>query len=164
MKPHIKVLPIVLVVILLAACKKDDKPTMIDVTLSTGNQVSPNGLNVYLLSDDHRTMADNVSSGKADANGKINFTVTPGKVYYIYNGHFGLTNADATYIITGKFTTQQQIDGSPAQTPAAQIGDNIEMDINGDGVINAIDQVIKVAAPAKGSTSQVSVTVNIPVP
>ena len=76
----------------------------------------------------------------------------------------GLVSANPTYIITGKFTSEEQINSSPQQTPAAQIGDNIEMDINGDGVVNAIDQVIKVTAPAKGNTTQVSVTLNIPIP
>ena len=160
---RINILSIALGIILLAACKKDNKPTVLDVTVSTG-VVSPGGMQVYLLSDDHRTTADNASSGKTDANGKISFTVTPGKVYYLYNGTYGLVSANPTYIITGKFTSQEQIGSSPQQTPAAEIGDNIEADVNGDGVVNGIDQVIKVTAPAKGITSQVSITLNIPVP
>jgi hypothetical protein len=160
---RISILPIALGIILLAACKKDNKPTVLDVTVSTG-AVSPSGMKIYLLSDAHRTTADNVASGTADANGKIDFNVTPGQVYYLYNGTYGLISANPTYIITGKFTSQDQINSSPAQTPAAQIGDNIEADVNGDGVVNGIDEVIKVTAPAKGITSQVSITLNIPIP
>ena len=113
---RINILPIALGIILLAACKKDNKPTMLDVTFTSSSSIGYSNLKVYLLSDDHLTTADNVSSGTTDNDGKINFTVTPGKVYYIYNTNYNPISG--TYIITGKFTSQQQIDSSPAQTPA----------------------------------------------
>jgi hypothetical protein len=155
-----KILPLALGIILLGACKKDNKPTMINVSLTTSSLLGTSGQAVLLLSDDHRTTVDYVSSGMTDADGKISFNVTPGKKYYLYNGNFGLVNANAAYIITGKFTSQQQIDSSPVQTPAAQIGDNIEMDINGDGIVRLNEKVIPVTAPAKGNTTQVSATIN----
>jgi hypothetical protein len=164
MNLRVKILSIALGIILLSACKKDDKPTMIDLSLSSNSLAGTGNLKVLLLSDAHRTTADYVSSGTTDSNGKIDFSVTPGQVYYIYNTSFGVVTPETTYIITGKFATQEQINSSPAQTPAAQIGDNIEMDINGDGVIKANDQVVKVTAPAKGTTSQVGITLNIPIP
>lgn len=159
-----KILSLAFGITLLAACKKDDKPTVINISLTSNSLAGTAGQPVFLLSDEHRSTADYVSSGKADADGKISFNVTPGLKYYVYNGTFGLINANATYIITGKFTSQQQIDNSPAQTPAAQVGDNIEMDINGDGIVNPDDEVIPVAAPAKGSTTQVGINLNIPIP
>jgi hypothetical protein len=157
---RIKTLTIALSIILLAACKKDNKPTVIQVNAKVGNQAVTTGVPVLLLSDDQRTTASYVSSGNTDNAGKIDFNVTANKVYYIYCVSNTLANTDATYIITGKFTSQQQIDSSPAQTPAAQVGGDIEMDINGDGVINNSDKVIKVIAP-KGNTTTVNLNLNI---
>jgi len=160
MNTSTKILSLALAIILLAACKKDNKPTMIDVSLTTSSLPGTSGQTILLLSDEHRTTSDYVSSGTTDANGKISFNATPGKKYYIYNGNFDLVNPNSAYIITGKFTSQQQIDSSPVQTPAAQIGDNIEMDINGDGIVRQNEKVIPVTAPAKGNTVQVSATIN----
>jgi hypothetical protein len=161
---HIKILSIALGIILLSACKKDNKPTVLDVTFATGSTIGYSNLTVYLLSDAHHSTADYVSKGTSDNDGKISFTVTPGQVYYVYNSSFPPVSPNGTYIVTGKFISQAQIDGSPAQTPVAQVGDNIEMDVNGDGVINPSDWVYKVTAPAAGTTSQVSVSLNAPIP
>lgn len=161
---RISILTIALGITLLAACKKDDKPTVIDVTVSINEPVSAANLTVYLLSDAHKTTADYVAKGTTDANGKIGFNVTPGATYYIYNGTYGTPDPNVTYIIVGKFTSQDQINSSPPQNPTAQIGDNIEQDINGDGSVNPDDEVIKVTAPAKGNTSQVALDLFAPIP
>lgn len=149
----------VAIMLMVASCKKD-KATVIKVNVaSSGQALSTVG--IELLSDEHRSSLDYAAAATTNSAGTIDFMAIPGKIYYIYVGNnYSLTNTDATFIVTGKFTTQQQIDYSPAQTPPAQIGDNIEMDINGDGVVNASDKVIKVTAPSQGNTVTVDLDVN----
>lgn len=150
---------------LLLGCKKDSGSanTRIEVNIQSTTQTNLGGLTIELLSDEKRITGDNVAQGQSNGVGKIDFNVTVGKTYYLYHYNSDgkvLTDANATYIVTGQFTSQFQINSSPAQTPAAKIGDDIHQDINGDGVIDKYDTVIKVMATNAGTTTSVNFIVN----
>jgi uncharacterized lipoprotein YajG len=147
-------------VIILAGCKKDNKPTRLNVVVKSDTQAELSGVTIQLLSDEKRMTGSNVAEAQSSSTGQINFDVTASKNYYLYHDASDgkvLTNAEATYIVTGKFTSQLEINSFPGQTPAAKVGDDIHQDINGDGIISKYDMVLKVAVPA-GETKTVNVT------
>ena len=162
---RLKLLFAVLITILIAGCKKGSNSTTarIEVNVQPTTSTNLSGLNIQLLSDEKRTNGYNEAQGQSNFVGKIDFDVTVGKTYYLYHYNSDgkvLTDANATYIVTGKFTSQFQINSSPAQTPAAKIGDDIHQDINGDGVIDKYDMVIKVMATNAGATTSVNFIIN----
>ena len=142
-----KILTIIIAAVLFSACKKDNKakPTILEVTVQLVNGTTLANTPVKLLSDQQRISSNPVATGTSDANGKIDFTVTPGKTYYLFYDAASnkiINPVGAQFIITGTFTSQQQINSSPFQSAATKVGDPIYQDINGDGVINAQDAVM----------------------
>jgi len=157
---RLKVIVTVLGVIILAGCKKDNKPTRLKIVVKSDTQIELSGIMVQLLSDEKRISGNNVAQAQSSSNGEIDFDVTAGKNYYLYHSASDgkiLADPEATYIVTGKFTSQVEINSSPVQTPAAKVGDDIHQDINGDGIINKYDMVLKVAVAA-GETRNVNFT------
>jgi hypothetical protein len=162
---RLKFLFAVLITTLIAGCKKGSNSTTarIEVNVQPTTSTNLSGLNVQLLSDEKRINGYNEAQGQSNFVGKIDFDVTVGKTYYLYHYNSDgkvLTDINATYIVTGKFASQFQINSSPAQTPAAKIGDDIHQDINGDGIIDKYDMVIKVMATNVGATTSVNFIIN----
>jgi hypothetical protein len=160
-----KFLIAVLTTITIAGCKKDNSSgiTRIEVNVQSFTSTNLSGLNIQLFSDEKRTNGDNIAQSQSNGVGKIDFDVTAGKTYYLYHYNSDgkvLADINAVYIVTGQFTSQLQINSSPTQTPAAKIGDDIHQDINGDGIIDKYDMVIKVIAPNAGTTKRVNFVVN----
>jgi len=149
-------------IVLLAACKKDTPtvttPTVIDVNVRSsvdGSVIS--GVTIKLLTDDHRINGNELAAATSGADGKVEFTITPGTKYYLYAYAKTLTNPEATYIFTGKYTAQRQITFVQfVSVPTPNIGDDMYDDINGDGIINLTDKVIPVNPTAQGSTTNVN--------
>jgi hypothetical protein len=158
---RVKFVPVLLLAVFCTSCKKDKKPSVIEVTVQLQDQTVVDGATVLVLSDQHKTATDYVATGKSGADGKIDFTVTPGQTYYLYyNGanQENINNQEATFITMGTFTSQQQIDNSPQQPGTTVIGGPIYEDINGDGVINNFDKILKVTGPASGGKADVTMT------
>jgi hypothetical protein len=150
---RLKLFTIVIAATLLSACKKD-KPAVVEVTVKLQNGTALDNVAIKLLSDDHKISASYEAEGTSNSAGKIDFNVTPGKTYYLYygSGNEYIYNTDAAYIITGTYTTQQQINDTPHQV-GAKVGDYMYDDINGDGKIDQDDLVLKVVAPHSGTDS-----------
>ncbi len=151
-----KILTLFTLATLFISCKKDKStlPPVINVSVQLADNSAVNNAVISLLDANHATVATATSG----SDGKIAFTATANNTYYLYNNLADskiIADPDATYFITGTFTSQQQINNSPVQTPAAKIGDNVYLDINGDGAINYYDLVKKVTAPAAGSSTNV---------
>jgi hypothetical protein len=150
---------IILIALLITACKKDNsnnnKPTQVEVTVQSADHTALSNASIHLLSDQHVL----VTSAISGSDGKIDFNVDAGKTYYLFHVAGDtkvISDTDASYIITGTFTSQQQINDSPFQSAATKVGDSIYLDINGDGTINEQDRVKKIVAPTTGTTSNVS--------
>ncbi|WP_184545257.1 hypothetical protein [Mucilaginibacter sp. FT3.2] len=162
---RLKFLVAVLATVFITGCKKDNGTTTAKIEVNVQSTTSTNlgGLTIQLLSDEKRITGYNVAQAQSNGVGKVDFDVTVGKTYYLYHYNSDgkiLTDANATFIVTGQFTSQFQINSSPGQTPAAKIGDDIHQDINGDGIIDKNDMVIKVMATNAGSTTSVNFVVN----
>ncbi|MDN3582159.1 hypothetical protein [Mucilaginibacter flavus] len=160
-----KFLIVALTAVIAIGCKKGTNSTTatIEVNVKPTSGTNLSGLDVQLLSDQKRMNGNNEAEAQSNFVGKIDFNVAVGKTYYLYHYNSDgkvLTDANATYIVTGKFTSQFQINSSPAQTPAAKIGDDIHQDINGDGVVDKYDMVIKVMATNVGATTSVDFVIN----
>ena len=153
----------ILILVLIAfciSCKKDKKPAIIEVTVTLQNQTILSDATVLILSNQHKIISDYVATGKSGANGKVDFSVTSGQTYYLYYdgaNQRSINNQEATFITIGTFTSQQQIDSSPPQPGSTVIGGPIYQDINGDGIINNYDKVLKVTAPASGGKASTSI-------
>src|ERR1700744_4452045 len=121
---------LILIVVLFSACKKDTKPTVIEVTVQSSSQAALRNESVNLSSDQHVL----VTNGTSGSDGKIDFSATPNKTYYLYHvSGDGLTiiTSGATYITIGTFTSQDQINSSPNQGSSTKVGDPIYLDVNG---------------------------------
>ena len=155
-----KISAIILSGLLLAACKKDNKPTLIEVTVQSSDHTALSNVSINLVSDQHQLITSAASGG----DGKIDYNVDAGKSYYLFHvagdGKV-ITDLNGTYIITGTFTSQQQINNSPYQGANTKVGDNIYMDINGDGAITVQDKVKKVVAPSAGHTESISIVLGV---
>ena len=101
---RIKSLATILIAILFTACKKDNKPTLVEVTIQTADHTAVSGASINLLSDQH-VLVTNATSG---TDGKMDFNVDPGKTYYLFHiagDGKSITDADGAYIVTGTFTS-----------------------------------------------------------
>ena len=123
------------------SCKKNTTSTTISVTVTNGASRSVSSgatINLY-------ETAAAVSGGSpkysqvTDASGKTKFTVAYLAKYYIIVKNGSAANYYNGYIPVGIFTSQTDINDSPAQTPAAVVGGVRFSDTNGDGVINSSD-------------------------
>jgi hypothetical protein len=150
---RIKLIILLSIVLLFAACKKDGGKSHVVVTVKSGSVV-PN-VYVSLLTDQRRVYwsADSVSA-KSDVKGQLRFDLAPGTTYYLYHDSYKwmLDPTVGTHIIIGKFASQQDINNSPAQTPAGTVGGDKYQDIEFDGAAGEWDMVIKITAPAAGKT------------
>lgn len=150
--------------LLTTSCKKDASDTAIEVHVQAGSGTALSDKSISLLSDDNRVYwNDPKSAKKSDNNGNLTFKVTPGKNYYLY--HYAddgklIYNAEASFIVIGKFSSQQQINTSPGQTPEAKVGDDIYQDVNVDGIINNQDKVLQVSPLAAGKITSVNFLLN----
>jgi hypothetical protein len=152
-----KLFTILSVALLFSACKKDGGKARIIVNVKSSSTKS----NVYIsiLSDQTRIYpGKDTLSAISDANGQLSFSVIPGKIYYLY--HYTGDNqvidpTIASFIKVGVFTSQQEINNWPVQTPPATIGGDHYQDVNMDGAINKDDRVLAVTAPAAGKTLSV---------
>lgn len=150
----------ILPVLLFAACRKEGKSDMIEVTVRLQSQTILSNVKVNLLTVSSGSVITTVI-GTSDAMGKIDYTAIPGRSYYLYydgTNQESIYNTEATYIVKGKFTSQQQIDNSPYQGANTKVGDDVYMDINGDAVINDYDKVVAVTEPSGGGTTSVNLT------
>jgi hypothetical protein len=157
---RLKFTAFILPLILLSGCKKDSKPAIIEVTVHLQNQTILSNVKVNLLTVSSGTITATLT-GASDGNGKIDYNVSAGKSYYLYydgTNQETIYNTEATYITKGKFTSQQQINGSPYQGLNTKVGDDIYMDINGDGAINDYDKILAVTEPSGGGTTSVNLT------
>jgi hypothetical protein len=160
---RLKILTVIIAAALFSACKKDNKakPTIIEVTVQLQNGTILSNTPVKLLTDQQRIASNPVATGTSDASGKIDFTVTVGQVYYLYydaTSNKIINPVDAKFIVTGTFTSQQQINSSPFQSSTTKVGDPIYQDINGDGVINALDAVMGAVPGVAGDTNKFTLT------
>ncbi|AMR30484.1 hypothetical protein A0256_03130 [Mucilaginibacter sp. PAMC 26640] len=148
-------------ILLVAACKKEEnKPTIITVNVRSVSGQALSDVSVKLLPE---KSINAVATEVAGADGKITFIVQPATTYYLY--HYGSDqrspdNSTSIFIVTGKFTTQEQINGSPRQTPLANLGDDIHLDINRDGVVDKYDKVVKVGPVNVGTTTAINFILN----
>lgn len=146
---------------MITACKKDKK-AFITVNVQSAQHEAMAGIGITLLSDEHRIYSSDITTVKSNNSGKITFAVVPGKTYYLFHdtgdGNILVNDENASYIITGKFTSEEQLRVSPQTTPPEKVGDNIYQDINQDGGINKYDRVVTVKAPAE-KTLNVNFTV-----
>jgi hypothetical protein len=157
---RLKFLIVVLATISITGCKKDSSSSKsrIEVNVQSVTQTSLSGTTVQLLSDENKITYAPLAQAQSNGNGQVYFDVTAGKNYYLFHPASDgkvLANEEATYIVTGKFASQLQIDSSPVQTPAAKIGDDIRQDINGDGKIDKYDMVLKFIVLA-GDTKKIN--------
>ncbi|MDO3625902.1 hypothetical protein [Mucilaginibacter sp. BT774] len=153
LNPALFILP----VLLFTACKKDSKPSVIEVSVHLQNAGVQSNVNVKLFTVSSGSIISS-TIGTSDVSGKIDYIVIPGRTYYLYydgTNQEAIFNADATYLVKGKFTSQQQINSSPYQGPNTKVGDDIYMDINGDGAITDYDKVLPVTEPSSGGTTSV---------
>jgi hypothetical protein len=150
----------ILPILLFAACRKEGKSDLIEVTVRLQNQTIQSNVKVSLLTVSSGSIIS-TTLGTSDGAGKIDYNATPGRGYYLYydgtNQEY-IYNTEATYIVKGKFTSQQQIDSSPYQGANTQVGDDIYMDINGDGTINNYDKVLAITEPSGGGITSVNLT------
>ncbi|MDB5148751.1 MAG: hypothetical protein JWQ57_2771 [Mucilaginibacter sp.] len=152
-----KLLTILSVALLFSACKKDGGKARIIVNVKSSSSKS----NVYIsiLSDQTRIYpGKDTLSAISDVSGQLSFSVIPGKIYYLY--HYTADDrvidpAIGSFIKVGTFTSQQEINNWPGQTPPATVGGDHYQDINVDGIINKEDRVLTVTAPASGKTLSV---------
>lgn len=145
--------------LLFSACKKDNSPTRISVTVVMSNQSPATNSSVALLTDAH-PFYFNVNEKRSGNDGQLYFDVDADKTYYLYHYDDGniIGDNDATYITSGVFKSTDDIKNPPAQTPAPNVGDPKYVDINGDGVINRYDLVKKITGPSSGQTVSVVFT------
>ncbi len=158
-----KILAIIIAAALFSACKKDNKakPTIMEVTVQLQNGTILSNTPVKLLSDQQRISSNPIAVGTSNASGKIDFTVTPGKTYYLFydaTSNKIINPVDAKFIVTGTFASQQQINSSPFQSSTTKVGDPIYQDINGDGVINVQDAVMGAVSGVAGDTNKFTLT------
>ena len=154
---RLRLIVFIIAPLMFTACKKDSKPSVIEVSVHIQDARLQNNVNVQLLTVSSGSII-NSAKGTSDANGKINYNVSPGKTYYLYYDGTDqeiIYNDNATYLVKGKFTSQQQIKNSPFQGPNTKVGDDIYMDINGDGAITYYDKVLPVTEPSGGGTTNV---------
>jgi hypothetical protein len=154
---RLKLLAFIILPVIFTACKKDSKSSVIAVTVHLEDAGLQSNVNVKLFTVSSGSII-NSTTGTSDVNGKINYVVIPGKTYYLYYDGTNeeiIYNDNATYIAKGKFTSQQQINSSPYQGPNTKVGDDIYMDINGDGAITGYDKALPVTEPAGGGTTSV---------
>jgi hypothetical protein len=141
---------------MLGACKKDNGPTRITVTVVMANQTVVSNAAIALLTDAHRIYSS-PNEKKSGTDGQLYFDVDADQTFYLYHYNDGniIGDSDATYITDGTFKSTDDIKYSARQTPAPNIGDTKYVDINGDGVIDKNDLVKKVTGPSSGQTVQV---------
>lgn len=130
------------------ACKKEKDPEL-QITVLTDNGPAAD-FNLNISSASGKTI-----SKTTDKDGKIIVQLEANKEYHIIRD-FNTTNfasvyignTEATYLTKGNFTSQQEINNYPRQTPAATIGGPRYADINGDGAIDEYDLVLPVTTTA----------------
>ncbi|MEO3402364.1 hypothetical protein AAFN85_00575 [Mucilaginibacter sp. CAU 1740] len=152
---RIKLVIILSVVVLFASCKKDPESARIIVNIKSG---SGRKVNVYIskLSDQTKIyLRKDTLSAISDANGQLSFKVIPNKTYYLYHyisDEQIIAPSVASFIKAGVFSSAEEINNWPRQTPPATVGGIRYQDINGDGAIDRYDEVLTVTAPAAGKT------------
>jgi hypothetical protein len=137
--------------LVLFGCEEEDNSPKATVELMVWNATNTGASNPNAIASANATVTvfttlenaqNNKSgySGKTDANGKLSLSVPAQNVYYATAVNGNARNTKNTLVIVGIFKDLEQIRHAPAQTPAAQIGDLVFMDTNGDGAISAEDK------------------------
>jgi len=104
-------------------------------------EVSPNA-SIYIFTT--KEDADNNKpkyTGKTNSNGMFSISVPAQETYYLTAVNGNAKGTKNGFLINGIFKSQEHISSTPRQTPAAQIGDLIFSDINGDGVVDNLDKI-----------------------
>jgi len=131
-------------------------------TSNPNAEVSPNAtINIFITRED----ADNNKpryTGKTNSNGILTISVPAQEIYYLAATNNNAKGTKNGFLINGIFKSQEDINMSPGQTPAAQIGDLIFSDINGDGVVDDLDKInYKTYSGLKTSTNIIKSTIYI---
>jgi hypothetical protein len=104
-------------------------------------EVSPNAsIYIFLTKED----ADNNKpkyTGKTNSNGIFTISVPAQESFYVTAINSNAKITKNGFLINGVFKSQQEINNNPRQTPAAQVGDLIFADFNGDGVVDNLDKI-----------------------
>lgn len=104
-------------------------------------EVSPNAT-VYIYTSTADVDGNKPAySGKTNANGVFAISVPVQEKYYVTAVNGNARGTKNGFLITGIFKSQQQINDSPGQTPAAKVGDLVFADTNGDGIVNDRDKI-----------------------
>jgi len=139
------------------SCKKSQTSTStsLTVTVTDGRTGSPAaGASVYLYNSAAAVTGNSPQyTATTDQSGKANITVAFVSQYFVVAQNATEKNYYNGLIPIGIFTTQTDIQDSPAQTPAGVIGGVKFKDTNGDGAITAADDGPPPAASITANTS-----------
>ncbi|WP_374948470.1 hypothetical protein [Mucilaginibacter sp.] len=155
-------LVLILAVVLAGSCKKDDPTTSLEINVINGatNAASP-GATIKLYAGAN-AVSDNVPTytNTTDVSGRVKFNVKYQNQYYIIVENGSAKNFYSGLVPVAIFKTQADISASPAQNPIAVIGGIKFQDINGDGVVNAQDNIVAPLITIKAQTNNtISVTI-----
>jgi hypothetical protein len=143
------------------SCKKNNTPvTTLEITVvdgATGSSAAGAAVMLYGTAGDAASGSPKYS-GTADQSGKVKFTVSYLRQYFVLAVKTTEKNYYNGLIPTGIFKTQTEIQNSPAQTPSAVIGGVKFQDTNGDGAITAADDVAPPSVSITANTNNTFTT------
>jgi hypothetical protein len=135
-----------LAVMAFLSCNKnpvENVKTTVQIYVMTSSQTAASGASVKLY-EGLTDLSNNTpaATGIADANGMVTITIgIPRSSYFLIAQKGTMSNYYNGLIPIGTFQSQADIQNSPSQTPPGTIGAVKFSDTNGDGVINAADNV-----------------------
>lgn len=137
------------------SCKKSQTSTTLAVTVTDGRTGSPAaGVSVFLYDSSAAVISNTPKySATTDQSGKANIAIAFLSQYFVVAQNATEKNYYGGLAPIGIFTTQTDIQDSPAQTPAGVVGGVKFRDTNGDGIITAADDVPAPAASITANTT-----------
>lgn len=132
-------------------------PTTIDIAVINGGDSTVAAGATVSIYDSLKSVTSNIPAYKSvtDQSGKLRLTVSFVNQYFIIVQKGNASNYYGGLIPIGVFKSQAEIQGSPAQTPAAVVGGIKFQDTNGDGRITSADEVAPPYLPMKIHTDNV---------